>query len=373
MENENQIPKPESDVNASAAQKKETSVVKCPNCGADLHYDPNGLCLKCSHCDTSVAIAGTKADEVSFETLPEEDPYDIQGGGNAYRCQNCGADTVYQGYDIAPACPFCGASNIVKEDCIPGLRPNGILPFSRSKEDIVPCYKQWMKKKAFAPRKLKKNFMAEQVQGVYLPVFTFDSSVHANYNGRLGKRRTRTVRRNGKTYTETYTEWFYVSGAVSRQVDDLLVEACSSLNQKEMSEIEPFDTANSVQFDSSFFVGFKATRYNRGINESWQIAKGIINDWLYADVKRRYNADVVDYINLDTRHFNTSYKHLLVPVWMCAYTYRKKRYGFIINGRTGKVAGKAPKSPWKIFALVLGILAAIAAVGVLIYFKIYGG
>ena len=97
------------------------------------------------------------------------------------------------------------------------LRPTGILPFSRSKEDIIPYYKQWIKKKAFSPNKLRKNFKADQVQGVYLPVFTFDSLAHTNYRGRLGKKRTRTVHRNGKTYTETYTEWFYVSGSLSRK------------------------------------------------------------------------------------------------------------------------------------------------------------
>ena len=371
MNEENYTQSPTEEARNRAAEKKETSVVKCPNCGADLHYDPEGLCLKCSHCDTTVAISGTRSGEVFFDALPEEDPFDIQAGGSAYRCQNCGADTVYQGYDIAPSCPFCGASNIVKQEYIPGLRPTGILPFSRSKEDIIPYYKQWIKKKAFSPNKLRKNFKADQVQGVYLPVFTFDSLAHTNYRGRLGKRRTRTVHRNGKTYTETYTEWFHVSGSLSRKVDDLLVEACDSLDQKEMDEISPFDTNNAVQFDSSYFVGFKATRYNRSLNESWSIAKDIVDGWLYSEVKRMYNADVVDYIHLDTHHFETSYKYLLVPVWMCSYTYRKKRYGFIINGRSGKVSGKAPKSPWKVGGLVFGILAFIAFVVVMVYF--FGG
>ncbi len=348
---------------------RSTVIEKCPNCGADLEYDPQNLCLKCTHCDTKIPIPGRRSCEISFNEMPIEDLSDKAADVTSYRCNNCGATVSYEGYDIAPECPFCGATNIVKTEELPGLKPTAILPFSRTKEDIVGCYKQWIKRKFFAPRKLKKNFNADKVQGVYLPCFTFDSRVHSIYNARLGKRKTRTVHRNGKTYTETYIEWFKVSGAMDKAIDDLLVEACDMLEQKEIAAIEPFDTFNSVSFDSSYFAGFKATRYNQGLNDSWDIAREIIDDGIRDDIKHRYNADVVDYINLDTYHANTSYKYVMVPVWMCKYTYNKKRYGFIINGRSGKVAGKTPISPLKVCFLVL-IGLAVAALAVFLYYKL---
>ena len=54
---------------------------------------------------------------------------------------------------------------------------------------------------------------------------------------------------------------------------------------------------------------------------------------------------------------------MMLPLWVCAYVYRKKGYRFIINGRTGKSTGKSPVSPLKVAIAVLlavGIVALIA-------------
>jgi hypothetical protein len=45
-----------------------------------------------------------------------------------------------------------------------------------------------------------------------------------------------------------------------------------------------------------------------------------------------------------------------VPVWISAYRYRDKVYRFMVNGQNGAVQGESPKSAWKIFFLVMGIL-----------------
>jgi hypothetical protein len=50
---------------------------------------------------------------------------------------------------------------------------------------------------------------------------------------------------------------------------------------------------------------------------------------------------------------------VLVPVWLLSYTYGPKAFQVIVNGYTGRIAGRYPKSIWKILLLVL--LAAIAA------------
>ena len=54
-----------------------------------------------------------------------------------------------------------------------------------------------------------------------------------------------------------------------------------------------------------------------------------------------------------------TYKHILVPVWIAAYRFRGKSYRFVVNARTGAVAGERPWSPVKIaFAVILGLIAA---------------
>ena len=49
----------------------------------------------------------------------------------------------------------------------------------------------------------------------------------------------------------------------------------------------------------------------------------------------------------------------MLPVYATAYTYKGKKYHVLINGQSGRVEGDYPKSPAKIIAIILGILAVI--------------
>lgn len=347
-----------------------TDIKKCPNCGSNYRYNPQKYCLECIHCGSTQAIEGKLAKEIDFYELPEEKDADWAAEMRSYCCNNCGAKTVVDGYETSPLCPFCGATNIVEIDELPGLKPNGVLPFSRSREETGGFAKKWIKKKFFAPSKLKKQFKVDTIKGVYIPAFTFDSKVESIYEGRLGQRRTRTVTRNGKTVTETYIYWFRVKGVIDKSIDDLVVEASDKITQKEMEKIMPFDTVNAVEYQNSYLAGFSSMRYDQGVNASWEIAKEIIDEGIRKQIMAMYRADVVDYLNLDTYHSHTSYKYLLMPVWMCNYEYKNKRYGFMMNGRSGKITGKTPISPFKVSAVVFGVLALIAIIIVL--FRFYG-
>ena len=57
-----------------------------------------------------------------------------------------------------------------------------------------------------------------------------------------------------------------------------------------------------------------------------------------------------------------TFKHVLVPVWLLAYTYGAKRFQVVVNGYTGAIAGQYPKSPWKILFLVLVVLVILLLV-----------
>jgi len=49
-----------------------------------------------------------------------------------------------------------------------------------------------------------------------------------------------------------------------------------------------------------------------------------------------------------------------VPIWLLSYTYGASAFQVIVNGYSGRIAGRYPKSIWKIVLLVL--LAVIAAI-----------
>ncbi len=75
------------------------------------------------------------------------------------------------------------------------------------------------------------------------------------------------------------------------------------------------------------------------------------------DVLRRY--DEVRGVSVRASYSDETYKHVMLPVYATAYTYKGKKYHVLINGQSGRVEGDYPKSPAKIIAIILGILAVI--------------
>jgi hypothetical protein len=55
---------------------------------------------------------------------------------------------------------------------------------------------------------------------------------------------------------------------------------------------------------------------------------------------------------------------LMVPIYIGAFRFRKRPWRFVINAQTGKVVGKAPYDRLKIALVVIGIILALALIGV---------
>jgi hypothetical protein len=57
---------------------------------------------------------------------------------------------------------------------------------------------------------------------------------------------------------------------------------------------------------------------------------------------------------------------VLVPVWINAYRWKERVFRFLVNGQTGEIVGKAPRSGLKAALAVLAILAAAAGIFLLV-------
>ncbi len=51
-----------------------------------------------------------------------------------------------------------------------------------------------------------------------------------------------------------------------------------------------------------------------------------------------------------------TFKHVLVPIWLLVYMFGSKSYQVVVNGYTGRIAGRYPYSPWKIALLILAVI-----------------
>ena len=352
-------------------ERTETETAKCPSCGANVEYDPESRAMKCPYCGEVVHIAGERSEETDLTKLFATRASEWNTETKVFRCINCGATTVIGKGELSKACAYCGASNIVESDEISGMRPDAVLPFTVTKEQAKDAATVWAKKKAFAPNKFKKSVSPEGINGHYIPAFTFDSDTFSRYHGTLGEYyyETRTV--NGRTEQVRRVRYFKIRGTYSQFFDDVLVQASDRVSQALINKLEPFDTNLSKKYAPEFLHGFSATQYVRDGKTCWEDAKKIMYDIAKRKVLSQYTYDVVADFHMEMTHRNVTYKYLLLPLYVGHYEFKKKIFNFFVNGRNGKVAGKVPKSPLKIGAVVAAILAAIVAI-VLIYLY-YGG
>lgn len=350
---------------ADAFDYNESAVIKCDNCGADMSYDPASNMLCCAFCDSKRRV-DKRVPMGKRDYLSEASRGGVAYDNDTYKCPNCGGDIKLPPFATAVTCPFCSATNVIKAEDIKGLKPDTILPFAISKEQASVAGKKWIKRKFFAPYKLKKEFRIENFNGVYIPSFGFSSDAMSTYKGRLGETRTR-YRGSGKNrHVETYIYWYDVSGTHSSSFDDMTIEASLQIEQNELDKVVPYDMENAEAYNKDYIAGFSAERYDTSLNDSFAKAKDKMDDAIRRQILAKYHADHVSYLNIDTTYYRTKFRYTLLPLWICAYKYKKKGYRFLINGRTGKSTGKTPVSPLRVGSLVVLVLGLIALIAWLI-------
>lgn len=350
------------------AENTDVSVIKCPGCGADMVFDPAAGALSCPYCGGTKGIE--KRINAKRDFLLERGEGEVEEGSSEYECPNCGAAVVLENFATTEECPYCGATNIVKKERLQGLKPDSILPFTVTRDSAFACGKKWLKRKIFAPTKLKKNFKVEQFKGIYEPSFVFASDTFSSYDGKLGEDYYVTVRRGKNTVTERRTRWFFVSGGYNKSFDGIVIEAASSLDQSQMNKLLPYDLASAEQYKREYLAGFAAERYNESLDNSFESAKSVMDDDIRASILSQYKYDRVAYLNVNTNYGNIKFNYTLLPVWVCGYKFREKLWSFLVNGRTGKATGKVPVSvPKAIFTAVL----AAGVIGVLVWLFFFSG
>jgi hypothetical protein len=86
------------------------------------------------------------------------------------------------------------------------------------------------------------------------------------------------------------------------------------------------------------------------------------------DIRRDIGGDEQRITSVRTQYNSTTYKYILLPVWLSVYRYGDKVYRFVVNARTGEVHGERPYSAIKI---ALAVIAALIVLGFLLY--LFGG
>jgi hypothetical protein len=266
------------------------------------------------------------------------------------------------------------------------IKPRGVLPFAVAEDDARRLFRGWIGKLWFAPGALTKEAGDVRLRGIYIPAWTYDSRTESDYTGQRGDdyweteyytdTETYTETENGQSVTKTRqvqktrevrkTRWRYASGHVSNAFDDLLVLATASLPADLAAKLQPWDLPDLVPYQDEFVSGFLCETYSVDLEAGFATAQQM----MVPEIQRTVCADIggdhqrVD--SLSTKYYNVTYKHILLPVWMCAYLYHGTTYRFLVNARTGEVQGERPYSTAKILLFFGTIIAILATVFVLV-------
>ena len=359
---------------AEQSTQEKVRRFRCPGCGADLQFAPEGGNLTCPYCGHQERIAPPPGavEERSYEQYLQLHP-DRMGqlaeGALEVSCQTCGATVAFTPPHVAGECDFCGSPLVAQpRSADPVLAPEGVLPFRVTQQAAAEAVGKWIGSRWFAPSALKKFASPEGIGGVYIPFWTYDAHAASEYEGQRGEHYYTTESyterdAQGNSVTKTrrvqHTRWHPARGTVERWFDDILVPATKSLPPARLAALEPWDLGALTAYDPAYLSGYKAQRYQVTLAEGFELAKKTAAPAIEADVRRHIGGDEQRVSRVSTHYSAVTFKHLLLPIYVGAYRFGDKVYQVVVNGRTAEVQGERPYSFWKIFFFVLALVALV--------------
>ena len=367
--------------NESSTEKKEAKshAFPCSSCGNRMVYSPAGENLLCPYCKREAPIEAAEVEAPEYLYDPEaataEAPNWEEEGESVLVCPSCGAETVSDATEMTVSCPFCGSQYVTDpQPAKPILRPETMVPHKLTHERANEMFKSWVKRRYLAPRAFRRATHDADMKGVYLPYFTYDTDLFTTYSGQGGRRRTvtYTVRVNGKTErrTKTVIDWYPISGTHSMYLDDTPCCASRHTDAALLKKVEPFSTKVLKVYNPAYLAGFMAERYTLGLKEGFDRIRPLAEERMENAIKAARGYDTYRGMTYGHDYRKVAFKHILLPVWLSSYRYRNKTYSFIVNGESGKVAGRAPLSALKIAFL---ILAGVGLFALLLYLLMLTG
>ena len=349
----------------------------CPSCGGEAQWNPAKKALVCPFCGTVAPMAPPAEGELAISehdlvtalrSIPD-DQRGWQAEKKSVKCQSCQAITVFDPVRVAQRCDFCGSSALIPFDEIKApIRPESLLEFRLSETDVRDKVRIWYGNRWFAPNALKGRALTDTLHGVYLPYWTFDAQVHAewtaesgyhyyeteHYTDSAGKQQSRQVQ---------HTRWKRSSGALDHFFNDELVPGSRGVSAEMLRKIEPFPTATDLKpYDPGFLSGWVVEQYQIDLIAAAQNARATMDARTQSLCDAEVPGDTHRGLQVASDYSAQTFKHVLVPVWILAYNYGSQSYQVIVNGYTGAMAGKHPLSWVKIALTVLAVLILIGII-----------
>jgi hypothetical protein len=285
------------------------------------------------------------------------------------KCQSCQAISVFDPARVGQRCDFCGSTALVPyEEIKEAFRPESLLPMKLSEPQVREAIRRWYGTRWFAPNRLKGAALTDTVKGLYIPYWTFDAQVHAEWTAESGyyyyeQETYRDSQGELKTRQVQKIRWQWSSGALNHFFDDELVPASRGVQPEMLRRVEPFPTKELTPYQPGYLSGWVVERYQIDLGTAARAAREEMDAELRNLCAAQVPGDTHRNLQVRADYSGQTFKHILVPIWLLTYNYGAKNFQVVINGYTGAIAGRYPKSWIKI---MLAILVLLAVAGVLL-------
>ena len=334
---------------------------KCPACGGALNFDSNEQNMKCPYCDTEFEVAALKEMDEELRQQPQEDmswqeqpqaqwEEGEQENLRTYICNSCGGEIIADDTTAATKCPYCDNPIVMSGQFAGKLRPDLVIPFKLDKNAAMEKLKEHLRRKPLLPKLFRTENRIQQVQGLYVPFWLFDSNADAD----IQYKATRVRHWSDSNYNYTRTSHYGVYRAGGLSFEAVPVDGSSKMADDLMESIEPYDLSQGVDFQTAYLAGYLADTYDIAWENSIQRA----NERIKTSTEQAFANTVVGYasvipVSSSVRLKDSKVRYALYPVWVLTTKYKEKIYTFAMNGQTGKFVGNLPID-WRAFALWLG-------------------
>ena len=354
----------------------------CPRCGGTRGYSVSDGGLRCEYCgtyeppDRELVGKGAREFEFKVETLERA----AHGWGTDRKeltCEGCGARVSTPPATMTVTCPFCGSNKVIQRPSShETLRPRFLLPFQVDDEGCRRIVREWLGSSWMVPRGLEDLAGVSNLTPMYLPCWTFDAVARARWKAQVGHTETERYRQDGEWKTRTRTVWRWESGRVTQSFDDVEMTATARLSATLLDRTKPYDLRGLVAYDPQVLAGSHAQAYDVLLDDAWEQARHHMREQTRLACRGQASTSRIRNFSMELDFEDESWRYILVPAYLGAYTYRGKPHQVIVNGQTGAIAGQRPVDWTKVglamggalapgvLLTLLGVLTALLGIGV---------
>ena len=349
---------------------------KCPCCGGAIAFDSTIQKMKCPYCDTEFemdALKGYDAELQDEETDSME--WETAAGGEwgegetdglrTYVCKSCGGEIVGDANTAATSCPFCDNPIVMMGQFSGSLKPDLVIPFKLDKKAAKEGLMKHLTGKRLLPKIFKDQNHIDEIKGVYVPFWLFDTDVDAKVRYKATKIRTW----SDSDYNYTQTSYYMVHRGGSVGFEYVPVDGSTKMADDLMESIEPFNCREAVDFQTAYLAGYLADKYDVTAEESIDRANERVKkstEQAFAETVIGYDTVVAE--NTSVQFHGGKAKYALYPVWLLNTTWNGNKYTFAMNGQTGKFVGDLPVDNGLYFKWLSGLTAGFGVIALIAYY-----